>query len=87
MHAIFVAHGPLAEHIKAVQRKRAHVPHRRTPALAQETSTEKGKDEITVIPGFDNLELYNLITQKLLKLSNVAPNNGTANFWDKYLDA
>ena len=78
MHAIFVAHGPFAERIKSTKKKRETVPHRLP-------SQDKSHDGITVISGFDNLEIYNLITRELLNLSNVAPNNGTVGFWEKFL--
>lgn len=44
------------------------------------------RDEITVIPGFANLEIYNLVA-KLLGIGEEgrAPNNGTAGFWEALL--
>lgn len=37
------------------------------------------------IPAFSNIELYNLVTDKLLHLEKKASNNGTEGFWDQYL--
>ncbi|KAK4700203.1 hypothetical protein P7C70_g6048, partial [Phenoliferia sp. Uapishka_3] len=75
MHAIFVAHGPMASSIKAVsdaKRKRRHQPSKR--------------DEITVIPGFANLEVYNLVARLLgIDEAGRAPNNGTVGFWEELL--
>lgn len=82
MHAIFVAHGPFAERIKAIQQKKA----KRSVAHRLPAESTGSRSNITVIPGFDNLEIYNLITRELLELNNVAPNNGTIGFWKKYLD-
>jgi hypothetical protein len=39
---------------------------------------------LQVIPGFDNVNIYNLVTSKLLGLEKLAPNNGTDGFWDQY---
>lgn len=73
MHAMFVAHGPFANSIKAQQkRKRALLS---LPA-----------EEITTIPGFPNLEIYNLVAHLLgIKEEGRAPNNGTVGFWDQYI--
>ena len=49
------------------------------------TSNGVEEDGITVIPGFDNLEIYNLVT-RLLGVGRTARNNGTVGFWDRYLD-
>lgn len=83
MHAIFIAHGPLADRIKATKYKRSPT----TSSVRQAASRDIAKHAaITVIPGFDNLEIYNLVTRKLLKLNNIAEQNGTVGFWDTYLD-
>jgi len=41
--------------------------------------------KIDVIPGFPNVELYNLVTQTLLRLPKTAPNNGSDGFWEQYI--
>lgn len=67
MRAIFVADGPFANHANTKLRTRAPITG----------------DNTKIIPGFPNLELYNLVTT-LLGLTP-APNNGTDGFWDQYL--
>ena len=71
MHAIFVAHGPFASTLKAGLRKRADF--------------EKRADGVTVIPGFANLEIYNLVA-RLLAIESPALNNGTRGFWERFLE-
>ena len=86
MHAIFVAHGPLADRVKATTKWKRSLLKQQQEVSSIETR-EIGKHEvITVIPGFDNLEIYNLVTKKLLNLNGVAKQNGTSAFWDNYLD-
>lgn len=53
----------------------------RAKQLAQGAQSSK----IGLIPGFDNVDIYNLVTQKLLGLKEVAQNNGTVGYWDQYL--
>lgn len=75
MHAIFVAHGPFANYLKSNADKRR--------ALSSGTVMD---DQTTVIPGFSNLEIYNLVARLLgIEQSMWAPNNGTQGFWDTYL--
>lgn len=72
MHGIFIAHGPFADHIKASTKER----------IGRVFGLRPTDDElVTVLPGFDNLELYNLVTKHMLGLPTVAPNNGTVGFW------
>ena len=55
------------------------------PAAKLVRGTASGNaDKTVVIPGFDNVELYNLIMGKLLQAQELAPNNGTVGFWDQY---
>lgn len=75
MHGIFIAHGPYAQRIKASQNRKMSMLFDLPPS-----------DMITVLPGFDNLELYNLVTKEMLELTNVAPNNGTTGFWQSLLE-
>lgn len=97
MHAIFIAHGPFAQRIKATHQSKRHlatgvkkntVSHRlpSNGSTSSSSSTAAINEEITVIPGFDNLEIYNLVTKHLLKLDKTAPNNGTAGFWETILE-
>lgn len=90
MHAIFIAHGPLASRIKATSIRRRNRNSQdwassRLKGLLTRPREIEIHEDITVIPGFDNLEIYNLITKKLLKLDKVAKQNGTVGFWDRYL--
>ena len=72
MHAIFVAHGPMASSIKVARSARSLGPVER--------------DAITVIPGFANLEIYNLVAELLgIEVDRRAPNNGTVGFWESLL--
>lgn len=70
MHAIFVHHGPASSRIKSNINRRDQV----------------ARSEVTIIDGFENVELYNLVMDKLLGARQLAPNNGTSGFWDRYLD-
>jgi len=71
MHAIFIAHGPFS-----------------TTAKAQASHSRRGWHSLSgdtyILDTFRNVEIYNLV-MKLLGISNTAPNNGTAGFWDQYL--
>ena len=46
----------------------------------------KRADQLTIIPPFENIEIYNLV-MRLLDIPEdlCAPNNGTVGFWDRYL--
>lgn len=67
MRAIFVAHGPFSQGAKAAVAARGE---------------GDGKGEY-VMPGFQNVEIYNLVMRLLgLDATNTAITNGTAGFWD-----
>ncbi|KAG2344502.1 Phosphodiest-domain-containing protein [Suillus weaverae] len=67
MRAIFVAHGPFSQGAKAA-------------VVARGEGDGKGE---YVMPGFQNVEIYNLVMRLLgLDATNTAINNGTAGFWD-----
>ncbi|KAM0750332.1 Phosphodiest-domain-containing protein [Meredithblackwellia eburnea MCA 4105] len=73
MHAIFVAHGPFANSIKA-------------SAIERRSPLPRDEEEITTIPGFANLEIYNLVASLLgIKEEGRAPTNGTVGFWEQYI--
>jgi hypothetical protein len=72
MRAMFVADGPFA------RRTNAQLRARNGPSLNLLSRNSRER----LIPGFANLELYNLIS-KILGLTP-APNNGTEGFWDQY---
>ncbi|GAA6004031.1 hypothetical protein JCM10207_006523 [Rhodosporidiobolus poonsookiae] len=76
MHAIFVAHGPFANRVKSSPSaarfsRRADIPT--DPAT-------------TVVPGFKNLEVYDLVADLLrIPVERRALNNGTSGFWEGIL--
>jgi len=74
MQAIFVAHGPFSHGAKL------YSPD------TQPSAWHSVIDGTYIIPGFANVELYNLVVRLLGIEAWAAPNNGTAGFWDKYLD-
>lgn len=77
MHAIFVAHGPFAENLKAVRRREK----RSLPDSSDEES------RISVVEGFKNLEVYGLVARLLgIPERSRAPHNGTEGVWDTYLE-
>ncbi|KAF8548172.1 Phosphodiest-domain-containing protein [Imleria badia] len=74
MHAIFVAHGPFSHGAKLY-----------SPDI-QPSAWHSVTDGTYIIPGFANVELYNLVMRLLGIEAWAVPNNGTAGFWDKYVD-
>ncbi|KAI0632394.1 Phosphodiest-domain-containing protein [Trametes polyzona] len=92
MHAMFVAHGPFAAVVKAIEASRAHsLPRRLARALGGRAPPSAGgagwhsvAGDAYVMETFENVEIYNLM-MKLLGIEDyAAPTNGTAGFWDKY---
>ena len=73
MHAIFVADGPFTKSTKAKQ----------AATNAGSSNGGNGSSPL-VMPGFENVQVHNLVT-KLLGIPP-AKTNGTAGFWDKWLD-
>ncbi|KAG1887655.1 Phosphodiest-domain-containing protein [Suillus subluteus] len=70
MHAIFVAHGPFSQGMKAA-------------VVARGESDGTGA---YVMPGFQNVEIYNLVMRLLgLDATDTAITNGTAGFWDEFV--
>lgn len=74
-HAIFVAHGPFAEHIKASTDHSSRLS----------VSKEHHPEGITLMPGFPNLEVHDLVA-RLLGI-RPAHTNGTSGFWDLFLES
>jgi hypothetical protein len=96
MHAIFVAHGPFVESMKLRRRERRLLGRqaaRLSPSPlssiddpAPLTEEEEEEEEITVIEGFANLEIYNLVAMMLgISVEQRAQTNGTVGFWEQYL--
>ncbi|OAX37433.1 Phosphodiest-domain-containing protein [Rhizopogon vinicolor AM-OR11-026] len=70
MRAIFVAHGPFSQDTKAAVAVRGE-------------SQNLGE---YVMPGFQNVEIYNLVVRLLgIDAADAAITNGTAGFWDTYI--
>ena len=74
MQAIFIAHGPFSHGAKL------YSPD--TESSVWDSVT----DGAYIIPAFANIELHNLVVRLLGIDAWAPPNNGTAGFWDKYLD-
>lgn len=74
MHAVFVAHGPFSHGAKLLS------------VDTQPSAWHSVADGTYVIPGFANVEVYNLIMRLLNIEAWAAPNNGTVGFWSKYVD-
>ncbi|KAF8300137.1 Phosphodiest-domain-containing protein [Clavulina sp. PMI_390] len=82
MHAMFVADGPFATTLKKrqLEREEAELFVRRNGPNPDR------RKEPQVIPTFNNVELYSLVVKLLGMEKYAAPTNGTAGFWDRYLD-
>ncbi|KAH7885418.1 Phosphodiest-domain-containing protein [Phlebopus sp. FC_14] len=79
MGAIFVAHGPFSTGAKALS-------HRSTESNLAGEHWHSITDNAYVMPGFPNVEIYNLI-MRLLDIEDwAARTNGTSGFWDAYVD-
>ena len=88
---MFVAHGPFAAVVKAIEASRAHsLPRRLARALGRAPPSAGGAGwhsvagDAYVMETFENVQIYGLM-MKLLGIENhAAPTNGTKGFWDKY---
>lgn len=78
MHAMFVAHGPFSTAAKA--------NHQASLLPNKNKGWHSTDDDVYVMDGFQNVEIYNLVL-KLLGVNDAffARNNGTIGFWDQYL--
>ncbi|KAG6377012.1 alkaline-phosphatase-like protein [Boletus reticuloceps] len=74
MQAIFVVHGPFSHGAKLYSTD------------TQTSAWHSVIDGTYIIPGFANVELYNLVMRLLGIEAWAASNNGTTGFWDKYVD-
>jgi len=92
--AMFVADGPFVTLLKRRKRERSSLLLRALPTRMRRAVADRWlrddhnerRGEAQIIEGFDNVEIYGLIT-KLLGIEKFAsPTNGTAGFWDRYLD-
>ncbi|KAI0247612.1 Phosphodiest-domain-containing protein [Lactifluus subvellereus] len=84
MYAIFVAHGPFSAVAKAMHHSQSTSLRPRWPS-----NPNKGwhltSDDTYIMDGFQNVEVYNLVTKLLGIQAQAAKTNGTTEFWDKYL--
>lgn len=72
MRAIFVAHGPFSQGAKAA-------------VVARGEGEGDGEGEY-LMPGFQNVEIYNLVMRLLgLDATDTATTNGTTGFWDTFV--
>jgi hypothetical protein len=70
MRAIFVAHGPFSQGAKA----------------AVIAGGEGNSNEEYMMPGFKNVEIYNLVMRLLgLDATDTVITNGTTGFWDTFV--
>jgi len=77
MHAMFVAHGPFSNVVKAL--------HHQSWMPNKNKGWHSTSDDVYVMDGFQNVEVYNLAMRLLGVPKNVwAKTNGTAGFWDRY---
>lgn len=94
---MFVAHGPFAAVVKAIEADRIHAQQKaKSPArravdsLFGRALTRPNKgwhstaDDTYVMETFENVQVYNLMMKLLGIEEHAAPTNGTKGFWDKY---
>jgi hypothetical protein len=86
MRGIFVAHGPFAQHLRSLPS--SSLARRSSNAYALSGRAPIEEDPATmVIPGFANLEVYDLVARLLgIEEEGRAKTNGTRGFWERYLD-
>jgi hypothetical protein len=77
MQAMFVAHGPFANVVKAL--------HRQSWMSNKNKGWHSTSDDAYVMDWFQNVEVYNLVMRLLGVPKDLwAKTNGTAGFWDTY---
>ena len=82
MHAMFVAHGPFAAVVKAIQQSSSG--HWRRALSRPNKGWHSTADDTYVMDTFANVEIYNLVLKLLGVEAFKAPTNGTEGFWDRY---
>ncbi|SCZ89552.1 BZ3500_MvSof-1268-A1-R1_Chr1-1g01253 [Microbotryum saponariae] len=86
MQAIFIAHGPFASRLKSQTLEQNPNLIKRT-VLSERAEGVLEKEEMTLIPAFENVEVYDLLCELLdIKEDNRARTNGSTGFWKKYLE-
>lgn len=81
MHAIFVAHGPFSTNVKDVNKP----PTRSLKRAKSGPGWHSIDDSAHIMEGFENVQIYGLVTKLLGMEDWSAQNNATKGFWDKYL--
>ena len=77
MQAMFVAHGPFSNAAKAL--------HRQSWMLNRNKGWHSTSDDVYVMDGFQNVEVYNLVMRLLEVPKDLwAKTNGTVGFWNRY---
>jgi len=77
MHAMFVAHGPFSNVVKAL--------HHQSWMPNKNKGWHSTSNDVYVMDGFQNVEVYNLVMRLLGVPKNLwAKTNGTVGFWDRY---
>jgi len=88
MFAMFIADGPFSTHLKRSYQRRSEDRSIFKRILSSDYTTRGwlsgGRNDLYVMEGFDNIEVYGLV-MKLLGIEKYsALNNGTVGFWDRY---
>ena len=82
---MFVAHGPFAAVVKAVEADRANASAAISGTLPRPNKGwHSTADDTYVMETFENVQVYNLMMKLLGIEDHSAPNNGTKGFWDQY---
>lgn len=77
MQAIFIAHGPFSNTIKAL--------HQKSWIANKNKGWYSVSDDAYVMDPFQNVEIYNLVMRLLGVPKNLwAKTNATVGFWDRY---
>jgi len=83
MNAMFVAHGPFSSVTKVLHQRNSQSLAKRLLGNPNE-GWHSTDDDVYVMEGFENINIYNLV-MKLLRIEDfAAPTNGTEGFWNKY---
>ncbi|KAF8532093.1 Phosphodiest-domain-containing protein [Gautieria morchelliformis] len=88
MYAMFVSDGPFSGKAKQGRRMRARSTSNLFSRLIRRLNGHDGwhtTGETYVMRGFQNVELYGLVTKLLDIEAYAAKTNGTSGFWDQYL--
>ena len=77
MQAIFIAHGPFSNVVKAL--------HNQSCMPNKDKGWHSTSDDVYVMEPFQNVEVYNLVMRLLgVPKNRWTKTNGTAGFWDTY---